>query len=55
MGFKPTISDPRMYVKFYDDGTKAYISVHVDDFCIAASKTSIIENIINDLKKQSNH
>ena len=50
MGFKPTISDPRIYVKFYDDNTKAYISVHVDDFGIAASNTLIVENIIKDLQ-----
>ena len=32
MGLMPTISDPRIiYVKFYDDGTKAYISVNDDD------------------------
>ena len=29
MGFKPTISDPRIYVKFYEDGTKAYIYLYM--------------------------
>ena len=50
MGFKPTISDPRIYVKFYDDGTKAYISVHVDDFGIAATNNTMITNIIRELQ-----
>ena len=51
MGFNPTISDPRIYVKFYNDNTKAYISVHVDDFGIAASNNNIITNILKDLQK----
>jgi hypothetical protein len=50
IGFKPTISDPRIYVKFYYDGTKAYISVHVDDFGIAASNLAIVETIIKELQ-----
>ena len=37
MGLAPTISDPRLYVRIYDDGTKVYVAVHVDDFGIAAS------------------
>ena len=32
MGFEPTISDPRKYVQFNENGDKALISVHVDDF-----------------------
>ena len=36
MGYIPTISDPRIYVKFYDSGDKAFISVHVCDLGIAA-------------------
>ena len=51
MGFNPTISDPRIYVKFYSDGTKAYISVHVDDLCIAASNQKIMNDIKTDLLK----
>jgi hypothetical protein len=51
MGFNPTISDPRIYVKFYSDGTKAYISVHVDDLGIAASNKNIINEIKTDLLK----
>ena len=50
MGFNPTISDPRIYVKFYKDNTKAYISVHVDDFGIAASNNDIIRNILKELQ-----
>jgi len=50
MGFNPTISDPRIYVKFYNDNTKAYISVHVDDFGIAASNNNIITNILKELQ-----
>ena len=50
MGINPTISDPRIYVKFYDDNTKAYISVHVDDFGIAASNNDIIRKILKDLQ-----
>ena len=51
MGFNPTISDPRIYVKFYPDGTKAYISVHVDDLGIAASNQKIMHEIKTDLLK----
>jgi hypothetical protein len=46
MGFNATISDPRIYIKFYNDNTEAYISVHVDDFGIAASNKDIISNIL---------
>ena len=35
-GFKPTVSDPRLYVQIYDGGTKVYVAVHVDDFGITA-------------------
>jgi len=51
MGFNPTISDPRIYVKFYSDGNKAYISVHVDDLGIAASNQTIMNDIKSDLLK----
>ena len=51
MGFVPTISDPRLYVQFYSDGTRAYISVHVDDLGIAATTTTIIEIINLELQK----
>ena len=37
MGFYPIIFDPRIYAKLYKDNTRAYISVHVGDFCIASS------------------
>ena len=51
MGFIPTVSDPRIYVKFYPDGTRAYISVHVDDLGIAASNMKRINEIKSDLQK----
>ena len=51
MGFTPTISDPRLYVKFYPDGTKAYISVHVDDLGIADSNKQLINEIKKELQK----
>ena len=51
MGFLPTISDPRIYVKFYDNGDKAFISVHVDDLGIAASNMKIINDIKIELSK----
>ena len=51
MGFNPTMSDPHIYVKFYKDGTKAYISVHVDDLGIAASNLNIINDIKIELQK----
>jgi hypothetical protein len=51
MGFIPTVSDPRIYVKFYHDGTRAYISVHVDDLGIAASNMQRITEIKSDLQK----
>ena len=40
-GFTPTVSDPRLYVRLYDNGTKVYVAVHVDDFGIAASTTAL--------------
>ena len=40
-GFTPTVSDPRFNVRLYDDGTKVFIAVHVDDFGIAASNTAL--------------
>ena len=40
-GYTPTVSDPRIYVRLNDDGTKVYVAVHVDDFGIAASNTAL--------------
>ena len=51
MGFIPTVSDPRIYVKFYHDETRAYISVHVDDLGIVVSNMHRINEIKNDLQK----
>ena len=45
MGFVLTISDLRIYVKLYDNGDKAFISVHVDDLDIVASNMKTIKNI----------
>ena len=42
-GFTPTVSDPRLYIRLLDDGTKAYVAVHVDDFGVAASTTALKE------------
>ena len=43
IGFTPTVSDPRLYVRLLDGGAKAYVAVHVDDFGIAASTTALKE------------
>ena len=53
MGFIPTVSDPRVYVKFYPDGARVYISVHVDDLGIAASNVKRINEIKSDLQNVS--
>ena len=42
-GFRPTVSDPRLYVRILEGGRKAYVAVHVDDFGIAASDTELKE------------
>ena len=42
-GFTPTVSDPGLYVHLIEDGTKAYIAVHVDDFGIASSNKALKE------------
>ena len=42
-GFTPTVSDPRLYVRLYDNGTKVYVAVHVDDSGIATS-TTVLKN-----------
>ena len=49
-GFTPTVSDPRLYVRLLEDGTKAYIAVHVDDFGIAASNIALKEEAIAAIK-----
>ena len=41
LGFTPTVSDPRLYVRSHPDGTKAYVAVHVDDFGVAASTVAL--------------
>ena len=51
MGFLPTISDPKIHVQFYDNGDKAFISVHADDLDMAASNIKIISDIKIELSK----
>ena len=41
LGFTPTVSDPRLYVRLLTDGAKAYVAVHVDDFGVAATSTEL--------------
>ena len=45
------MSDPRLYVCLLDDGTKAYVAVHVDDFGIAASTTALEEETMTAIQK----
>ena len=40
-GFAPTVSDPRLYVRLLEDGSKAYEAVHVVDFGIGASPPAL--------------
>ena len=42
LGFTPTVSDPRLYVKINSDGTKVYVVVLVDDFGIAANNKTVL-------------
>ena len=46
LGFTPTVSDPRLYVRLLEDGTKAYVAVHVDDFGVAATTVTLKEEIM---------
>ena len=54
MGFTSTVSDPRIYVKFYPDETRAYVSVHVDDFGVAASNLDMIKDIMDGFRNTYN-
>ena len=40
-GFAPTVNDPRKYARMLADGPKAYCTVHVDDFGIAAGTSAL--------------
>ena len=51
LGFTPTVSDPRLYVRLLTDGTKAYVAVHVDDFGIAASTVALKEEVMTALQE----
>ena len=51
LGLTPTVSDPRLYVRLLDDGRKVYVAVHVDDFGIAASDTSLKQDTINAIRR----
>ena len=44
------MSDPRLYVRLLEDGAKACIPVHVDDFGIAAGNTALQEETMADIK-----
>ena len=50
LGFTPTSSDPRLYVRLHSDGSKAYIAVHVDDFGIAASNKTLMAEIVKAIR-----
>ena len=54
MGFQPTVSDPRLYTKIYEGGSKAFIIVHVDDFGIAAATIAIRDEIMQQLRDAYN-
>ena len=46
LGFTPTVSDPRLYVRLNADGTEEHIAVHVDDFDIAAIDKTLIKQVV---------
>ena len=50
MGFLPTVSDPRVYIQFYPDNTKAILLVHVDDIGILTDTVERQLSILADLK-----
>ena len=50
LGYTPTVSDPRLYVKINVDDTKVYIAVHVDDFGIAASNMSLMKAVVAQIR-----
>ena len=41
LGFTPTVSDPRLYIRLLADGAKVYVAVHVDDFGVAATSVAL--------------
>ena len=43
IGITSTVSDTRLDVCLLDNGTNAYVAVHVDDLGIAASTTALKE------------
>ena len=47
-GFAPTVSDPPVctFVCWRMDDTKVYVAVHVDDFCMVASMTTLKEETV---------
>ena len=47
-GFRPLVSDPRIYMKILPNGDHIYILVHVDDFLIAAKNNSYLDAVIDD-------
>ena len=51
MHFTATISDPNVYRRKYEDGSSAYIAVHVDDFLIITNNVSQRDDILEYLGK----
>ena len=51
LGFSPTVSDPRLYVRLQDNGSKVYVAVHVDDFGIAATSTELKEETMKAIQE----
>ena len=41
--FTHAVTDPRLYVRLLDDGTKDYVAEHVDNFGIATCTTALKE------------
>jgi len=51
LGFRPLVSDQRVYRQCYDNGEEAIIMVHVDDMGIATTSVALQQQIIADLSK----
>mmetsp|Transcript_9724 Transcript_9724/g.9805 ORF Transcript_9724/g.9805 Transcript_9724/m.9805 type:complete len:420 (+) Transcript_9724:643-1902(+) len=51
MGFKPTVSDPNVYVRIVSKNVYSYILVHVDDFLIVTHDVDERDNIFKKLRE----
>jgi hypothetical protein len=49
LGFRPLVSDPRVYRRCYDNGEEAIIMVHVDDMGIATTSVALQNQILEQL------